>query len=422
MTTILSIKAREVLDSRGNPTVEAEIKTTDGTFRGIVPSGASTGTYEAHELRDNEKRYLGKGVGKAVNNINKFISEKLKNVEVTDQRTIDEIMVKMDGTENKSKLGANSILAVSIAACKAGAASEEMHLYEYIARLSGNKNFSMPVPMVLCMEGGKHADNASDIQEFMIMPVSADSFREALRISTEIYHNIGKILKGRGMSINVGFEGAYPASMNTENVIEIIIDGIKISGYQPEYEILISLDSAATEFFSNGEYRIDEKPLIKNEIVDFYSKLVENYPIISLEDPLAEDDWLNWQKLTAEIGNKIQIVGDDLTVTNKTRLQKAIDMKAINSILIKINQIGTITETLDVINIADKNNISSVISHRSGETEDTFIADLVVATAKQCKFGAPARGERTAKYNQLLRLEEITNAKYAGKNALSVVR
>src|SRR3989344_1897569 len=362
MTTILSIKAREVMDSRGNPTVEAEIKTTDGTFRGIVPSGTSTGTYEAHELRDNEKRYLGKGVGKAVNNINKFISEKLKNVEVTDQRTIDEIMVKMDGTENKSKLGANSILAVSIAACKAGAASEEMHLYEYIARLSGNKNFSMPVPMVLCMEGGKHADNASDIQEFMIMPVSASSFKEALRMGTEVYHHIGKTLKKKGMSINVGFEGAYPASMNTEAVLDIIIEGIETAGYKPKDDLLIALDPAATEFFINNEYRIDGRPLVGNEIVDFYTKLVEDYPIASLEDALAEDDWNSWKKLTEKLGNKIQIVGDDLTVTNSKRLQKAIDTKAINSILIKINQIGTITETLDVMKTAEKNNISTVIS------------------------------------------------------------
>src|SRR3989344_3684158 len=311
MTTIIDVKAREVLNSRGNPTVEAEIKTNDGLFRGIVPSGASTGTHEAHELRDNEKRYLEKGVTKAVSNVNKIISPKIKGMSI-DQRTIDELMVKMDGTENKSKLGANSILAVSIAACRAGAASQNLMLHEYIAKLSGNKKFYMPVPMILCMEGGKHADNASDIQEFMIMPVSASSFKEALRMGTEVYHHIGKILKKKGTSINVGFEGAYPASMNTEAVLDTIVEGIETAGYKSKNEIVIALDPAATEFFTSNEYRIDGRPLVGNEIVDFYTKLVDDYAIASLEDPLAEDDWSTWSKLTSRIGNKIQIVGDDL--------------------------------------------------------------------------------------------------------------
>ena len=411
MSKIKKIIAREVLDSRGNPTVEAEVVTEDAITSAIVPSGASTGTYEALELRDGDKkRYNGKGVLKAVDNINKIISKSVVGMDCGNQKEIDELMIKFDGTENKSKLGANAILAVSMAVCKAGAASKKMPLYKYIADLGGNKKLLLPVPMVLVIEGGKHADQSSDLQEFMIMPYKAKNFREAIRQGSEIYHSIGKVLKKQGFNINVGYEGAYGPSLGSnEKVFQIIVDGITEAGYKPGGEIAIAIDGAASEFFENGKYnlRVDGKIFDGKGMADFYSSLIDNYPIASIEDGLAEDDWESWAILMKKVGRKTQIVGDDLIVTNVKRIQKAVDMKAVNSVLIKINQIGTITETISAINLAKKNNCTAVVSHRSAETEDTFIADFVVGMGTgQCKFGATARSERTAKYNRLLRIEE----------------
>mgnify|MGYP001478286085 CR=1 FL=1 len=423
MSKILSIKAREILDSRGNPTVEVDLTTEDGLFRAAVPSGASTGIHEALELRDGDKsRYLGKGVLKAVENVNKQISERLDGMDVKEQKTIDHALINLDNTDNKANLGANAMLAVSMAACKAGAAAKKIPLYKYIAEIGGNKKFILPVPMVLVLEGGKHADQSSDIQEFMIMPFKAKSFKEAIKIGSEIYHSIGKVLKSKGFNINVGFEGAYGPSLGSnKKVFEIIVEGIEKAGYKPGEEILIAIDSAASEFYKNKKYEleVDEKTLDGKGMADFYNDLVNKFPIISIEDGLAEDDWKSWVVLIEKLGNKIQIMGDDLTVTNVKRLQKAIDEKAINSILIKVNQIGTVTETIDAINLAKKNRLASIVSHRSAETEESFIADLVVGMGtKQCKFGATARSERLAKYNQLLRIEEKLgkDCTYAGED------
>jgi len=427
MSKILSIKAREILDSRGNPTVECEIKTKQGLFRAAVPSGTSTGIYEALELRDNnKKRYLGKGVQKAVDNINNKISKIIKGKDSTKQEDIDKAMIKLDKTENKSNLGANSILAVSIAVCKAGAASKNIPLYKHIADLGNNKELILPVPMVLVLEGGKHADNSSDLQEFMIMPYKAQTFKQAIQQGSEIYQSIKQILKKQGFDIDVGYEGAYGPSLGSnEKVFQIIVEGIKKAGYKPGEDILIAIDSAASEFCEDNAYylKVDGKVLNNKSMIDFYDELTAKYPIISIEDGLAQDDWQAWTNLTKKLGNKIQIMGDDLTVTNLKKLQKAISLKAINSILIKLNQIGTVTETIAAVNLAKKNNITSIVSHRSAETEDTFIADFVVGLGtKQCKFGAPARSERTAKYNQLLRIEEKLGkkAKYAGVEFRSV--
>ena len=420
---IKGVKAREVLDSRGNPTVECDITTKNGTFRAMVPSGASAGQHEALELRDGDKsRYLGKGVLKAVENVNKQISERLDGMDVKEQKTIDHALINLDNTDNKANLGANAMLAVSMAACKAGAAAKKIPLYKYIAEIGGNKKFILPVPMVLVLEGGKHADQSSDIQEFMIMPFKAKSFKEAIKIGSEIYHSIGKVLKSKGFNINVGFEGAYGPSLGSnKKVFEIIVEGIEKAGYKPGEEILIAIDSAASEFYKNKKYEleVDEKTLDGKGMADFYNDLVNKFPIISIEDGLAEDDWKSWVVLIEKLGNKIQIMGDDLTVTNVKRLQKAIDEKAINSILIKVNQIGTVTETIDAINLAKKNRLASIVSHRSAETEESFIADLVVGMGtKQCKFGATARSERLAKYNQLLRIEEKLgkDCTYAGED------
>jgi len=407
---IKKIIAREVLDSSGNPTVEAEIKAYSCCVRAIVPSGASTGVHEALELRDNDKkRYDGKGVLNAVNNINGIISKKLIGLNCTKQREIDNTLIELDGTENKSKLGTNAILAVSMAVCKAGAAEKGMPLYKYIAQLGSNKKLVLPVPMVLVLEGGKHADQSSDLQEFMIMP-KAKNFSEAIRWGSEIYHSIGKVLKSKGFNINVGFEGAYgPRLGSNEKVLQMIIEGIKNAGYEPGKEIMIAIDSAASEFFENEKYnlKVDGKIFDGNGMADFYSDLANRYPIFSIEDGLAQDDWESWTILMKKLGNKIQIVGDDLIVTNVQRLQKAIDKKAINAVLIKLNQIGTVTETIEAVNLAKKNGFNSIVSHRSAETEDPFIADFAVGMGTgQCKFGATARSERTAKYNRLLRIEE----------------
>lgn len=416
LSAIKKVVAREVLDSRGNPTVEAEVVTDKFSVSAMVPSGASTGTYEALELRDNDKkRYNGKGVLKAVNNVNNIISKKLVGLDCTKQKGIDKLMIELDGTENKSKLGANAILAVSMAVCKAGAAAKGVPLYKSIADLGGNKNLILPVPMVLVLEGGKHADQSSDLQEFMVMPHKAKTFKEAIRQGSEIYQSIGKVLKKQGFNINVGYEGAYGPSLGSnEKVLQIIVDGIKEAGYKPKEEISIAIDGAASEFFDDGKYnlKVDGKIFDGKGMADFYSSLAKKYPIKSIEDGLAEDDWNSWALLMEKIGDKVQIVGDDLIVTNVKRLKKAIDMKAINSVLIKLNQIGTVTETIAAINIAKKNNCTSVVSHRSAETEDTFIADFVVGMGTgQCKFGATARSERTSKYNRLLKIEEELGSK-----------
>ena len=408
---IRKIVARQVLDSRGNPTVEVGLKTKDCCVRSIVPSGASTGIHEALELRDGDpKKYHGKGVLKAVSNVNKIISKKLIGKDCRKQREIDNILIELDGTSNKSKLGANAMLAASMAVCRAGAAAKEIQLYNHIAEISGNKKLLLPMPMILVLEGGKHADQSSDLQEFMVIPLKAKNFTDAIRWGSEIYHSIGKILKSKGFNINVGFEGAYGPSLGSnEAVLKVIEEGIRQAGYRPGGEVGIAIDSAASEFYENGKYhlKVDGRKLDFNGMADFYADLAKKYPIKSIEDGLAQDDWAGWQALTKRLGNKIQIVGDDLTVTNIRRLKKAIDMKAINSILIKVNQIGTVTETIDAINLAKKHGLTSVVSHRSAETEDTFIADFAVGTgAGQCKFGAPARSERVAKYNQLLRIEE----------------
>jgi enolase len=423
MARILSIKAREILDSRGNPTVEAEITTEEGVFASSVPSGASTGAYEALELRDNDKsRYNGKGVLKAVSNINNLIAKELIGKDPTKQEEIDHLMIELDGTENKSKLGANAILAVSMSVCKAGAAAKKLPLYKYIAEIGHNQNIILPVPMVLVLEGGKHADESSDLQEFMIMPYAAKNFKEAIRISSEIYQSIGKVLKKQGFNTNVGFEGAYGPSLGSnKKVLEIILEGIKAAGYKPEKEIMIAIDSAASEFFEKNKYnlKVDKKKLDSKGMILFYEKLSKSYPIVSIEDGLAQDDWQGWTNLTKSLSPKIQIVGDDLTVTNIKKLQKAIELKAINSILIKLNQIGTVTETIQAINLAKRNKLTSIVSHRSAETEDTFIADFVVGMGTgQCKFGATARTDRTAKYNRIIRIEEELRdkAKYAGTN------
>ena len=415
-TKITKIKAREVLDSRGNPTVECDLWVGDNLFRSMVPSGASTGIHEALELRDlDKKRYNGKGVLKAVSNVNDIIAKKIQRIDCKDQAKIDDIMISLDGTPNKSKLGANAMLSVSIAAAKAGAFLQGISLYEHIGNLGKNKKFKLPVPMVLVLEGGKHADQSSDLQEFMIMPHKAKNFKEAIRWGSEIYHSIGKVLKKQGFNINVGYEGAYgPRLGSNEKVFEIIVDGIKKAGYSPGKEVSIAIDAAASEFFENGKYNLkaDKREYDSSSICDFYSELCKKYPIKSIEDGLEQDDWDGWKNLVKKIGGTIQIVGDDLTVTNVIRLQKAIDIKAINSILIKVNQIGTVTETINAINLARKNKLTSVVSHRSAETEDTFISDFVVGMGcGQCKFGATARSERTAKYNQLLRIEEELGTK-----------
>ncbi len=409
---ILSVKAREVLDSRGIPTVEVEIKTTSGISRAIVPSGASTGIHEAIELRDNEKRFFGKGVHKAVDNVNRYISKEINGLDCSNQRDIDEKLIRLDGTENKSKLGTNAILGVSMAVCRAGALEEGIPLYERIGELAKNKKFILPAPMMVLIEGGKHADNSTDLQEFMIMPMpkALKNFREVLRCGTEIFHSLGKILKSNGYNINVGFEGAYGPDLKSNNEpCELFIEAIEDAGYNPGKEVFITLDPAASEIYESGKYKLrkEGKILDSGEMVKFYENMVQKFPIRSIEDGVAEDDWSGWQLLNKRLGDKIQIVGDDLTVTNIKRLQKAVELKAINAILIKLNQIGTVSETIDVVNLAKKNKIAQIISHRSGETEDTFIADMVVGLGcGQCKFGGPDRGERTAKYNQLLRIEE----------------
>jgi len=426
LAKIKGIKAREVLDSRGNPTVEAEIITDGGFFRAIVPSGASAGSHEALELRDGGERYMGKGVLKAVKNVNSIIAPKLVGNDCTKQREIDKVMLELDGTENKEKLGANAILAVSMAVCKAGAHALQTPLFKYVGSLAGKDANTLPVPMCNVINGGKHAGQENSIQEHMIMPVGAKNFREGIRMVAETYHNLQKILKkklGAGATL-IGDEGGFaPPQIKTVNErLDLMAEAAKQAGY--EKEIVFTLDPAASEFFKDGIYTIGSRKMNGSEMVDFYSDLVKKYPIVSIEDGLAEDDWDSWVEMTKKLGNKIQVVGDDLFVTNTKRIQKGIELKAANSALIKLNQIGTVSETLDAIKMAFNNKWTAVVSHRSGETEDSFIADLVVGVnAGQIKTGAPARSDRNAKYNQLLRIEEElgNKAKYAGKDFRKVV-
>jgi enolase len=411
MRYITDITAREILDSRGNPTVEVEVVLDDGSWgRAAVPSGASTGAFEAVELRDGEaSRYLGKGVLTAVNNVNEIIAPELLGMEASDQRAVDEFLIELDGTENKSRLGANAILGVSLAVAKAAAESCELTFYSYI----GGVNASMlPVPMMNIMNGGAHADNNVDLQEFMVMPVGASTFAEGLRMCAEIYHTLKKVLKDRGLATGVGDEGGFaPDLSSNEEALQVISEAVGKAGYSLGDQIMFALDPAATEFYDadRGVYVLagEGRELTSAEMVDFWAGLVERYPIISLEDGMAEEDWEGWKLLTDRIGGTVQLVGDDLFVTNTQRLARGIEMGVANSILIKLNQIGSLTETLECIQMAHRAGYTTVISHRSGETEDTTIADVAVAVnAGQIKTGAPARSDRVAKYNQLLRIEE----------------
>ena len=411
---IESVRALEVLDSRGNPTVQVEV-VTEGGFSGVamVPSGASTGSFEAVELRDGDKeRYLGKGVLKAVENVNEVISKEIEGMNVYEQAKIDATMIKLDGTENKGKLGANAMLGVSLAVAKAAAASLGMSLYNYIGGVNAKE---LPVPMMNIMNGGKHADSSLSVQEFMIMPVGAKTFSECMRMGVEVYHNLKKVLKSKGYSTGVGDEGGFAPNLGSEEeAVELIIEAIKQAGYKPGEDVCLALDVAATEMFDEAKkigkdgyyfWETDEFKT-KDQMIDFIVELAEKYPIISIEDGLSEEDWESWKKLTERIGNKVQLVGDDLFVTNMKRLQKGIDNNTANSILIKLNQIGTLTETLDAIELAKRNGYTAVVSHRSGETEDTTLADVAVATnAGQIKTGAPCRTDRVAKYNRLLNIE-----------------
>jgi enolase len=425
ITQIQEIQAREILDSRGNPTVEAEVTLADGTRgRAAVPSGASTGEHEAVELRDGDKqRYQGKGVRKAVENVNREISDALANLDAADQRAIDQKMIELDGTENKGRLGANAILAVSMAAARAAAAAFSLPLYRYLGGAGAN---ILPTPMMNILNGGAHADSNVDFQEFMVMPVGAESFSEALRWGVEVFHTLKGVLKKRGYNTAVGDEGGFAPSVksNVEG-IEVVLEAITQAGYKPGEQIAIALDPAASEFYQDGKYvfkKSDKSTKSSDDMVRFWAKWVKDYPIVSLEDGLSENDWDGWQNLTKELGDKIQLVGDDLFVTNVTFLQKGIDKHVANSILIKVNQIGTVSETLDAIDLARRNGYTSIISHRSGETEDTFIADLAVATgAGQIKTGSASRTDRIAKYNQLLRIEEELGeaARFLGLKALN---
>jgi len=408
-TTIVEVSAREILDSRGNPTVEVETMLECGVVgRASVPSGASTGAFEAVELRDGDKsRYLGKGVKNAVENVNSIIAPELEDMDAIFQREIDETMIELDGTENKSKLGANAILGVSLSVAKASAIALGLSLYKYIGGINAH---ILPVPMMNILNGGKHADNSVDLQEFMIMPVGAKSFTSALRICAEVFHTLKSVLKKEGMSTSVGDEGGFAPNLKTnEDAVKYIIKAVEEAGYKPGEDIYLALDPAATEFYKDGKYNLsgEGKILTATEMVDYYQSLVEKYPIISIEDGMAEEDWDGWKQLTDRIEGKVQVVGDDLFVTNTQRLLKGIKLGVANSILIKVNQIGTLSETLDAIEMAKRSGYTAVISHRSGETEDTTISDIVVAVnAGQIKTGAPSRTDRVAKYNQLIRIEE----------------
>jgi len=418
MGVIKSIKAREVLDSRGNPTVEVDMITDKGLFRSMVPSGASAGQHEALELRDGGNRYMGKGTLKAVDNINNIIAPKVVGMDPTKQSDIDNLMLDLDGTENKDKLGANAVLPVSMAATQAGAADFGLPLYKYIGKLFGTDATRIPVPMCNVINGGKHAGQENSIQEHMIMPVGAENFREGIRMVAETYHNLHKLLKKKfgAHATLIGDEGGFaPRELKTvDERLDLITEAAINAGY--EKELVFTLDPAASEFFKDGTYTIGDRKMSGGEMVDFYADLVDKYPIPSIEDGLAEDDWDSWVEMVKKLGNKIQIVGDDLFVTNTKRIQKGIELSAANSVLIKVNQIGSVTETLNAIRMAYEKDWTAVVSHRSGETEDNFIADLVVGVnAGQIKTGAPARSDRNSKYNQLMRIEEAlgTDARFS---------
>ena len=422
MSLIVEIYAREVLDSRGNPTVEVEVTTENGTVgSAIVPSGASTGVHEAVELRDGDKsRYLGKGTLNAVNNVNEIIADELIGFDIFDQVGIDRALIQIDGTENKSKLGANAILGVSMAVARAAAIESDTPLYEYIGGVNAK---TLPVPMMNILNGGEHADNNVDIQEFMVMPAGACSYKEALRMGTEVFHNLKSVLKSKGYNTAVGDEGGFAPNLNSnEEALQTIMEAIEKAGYKAGKDIFLALDVASSEMYENGKYDFkgEGKIYSSQELVNYYCELVEKYPIISIEDGLSEDDWDGWKLLTEKIGNKVQLVGDDLFVTNYSRLNMGIEKGIANSILIKLNQIGTITETLDAIELAKTHGYTCVISHRSGETEDTTIADLAVAVnAGQIKTGSASRTDRICKYNQLLRIEDRLgeNSKFLGLSA-----
>ena len=419
MADIMHVFAREILDSRGNPTVEAEVVLDDGAHgRAGVPSGASTGEHEAHELRDGGKRYLGKGVLQAVENVNEVIADELAGQVADDQRLIDAAMLQLDGTENKSKLGANAILGVSMAVAKAAADSAALPLYRYIG---GPNAHVLPVPMMNILNGGAHADSGVDVQEFMIATLSATSFAEALQQGAEVYHALKAVLKERGLSTGLGDEGGFaPSVESTRAALDVIVEAIKKAGYEPGKDVALALDVASSEFYDNGSYKFEGSELSGAEMASVYAELIAEYPIVSIEDPLDENDWDGYVNLTREIGDKVQIVGDDFFVTNPQRLREGIDKGAANALLVKVNQIGTLTETFDAVELAHRNGYRTMMSHRSGETEDTTIADLAVAlSCGQIKTGAPARSERVAKYNRLLRIEEELDAaaRYAGRDA-----
>jgi enolase len=423
VSTITSVKAREILDSRGNPTIEVDILCDDGSFgRAAVPSGASTGEHEAIELRDNDnKRYLGKGVGKAVKNVNRLIAPKLRGLDVSSQSLIDSLMIELDGTPNKSKLGANAILGVSLAAAWAASDSLGIPLYRYLGGITAN---TLPVPLMNIVNGGAHADNNLDFQEFMIVPLGFKSFGEAIRAGVEVFHNLKAILKKKGCSTSVGDEGGFaPSLKSNEEAVECISEAIVKAGYKTGAGIALALDVASSEFYENGKYTVEGRKLGKEKLIELYGEWVKRYPIISIEDPLAEDDWEGWRMITRELGQKVQIVGDDIFVTNTKRLERGIKEKAANSILVKVNQIGSLTETLDAIRMAEKAGFTHIISHRSGETEDSTIADIAVATnSGQIKTGSASRSDRIAKYNRLLRIEEElgSGARYPGRAAFKV--
>lgn len=422
MTTIYSVHAKEVLDSRGNPTVEVEVILESGSWgRAIVPSGASTGAHEAVELRDQDKeRFMGKGVLKAVQNVNEIIAPKLEGMDASDQVEIDRTLIELDGTPNKGRLGANAILAVSMAVARAAADEMDIHLYNY---LGGFNAKVLPVPMMNILNGGEHADNNVDIQEFMVMPVGANTFREGLRMGTEVFHTLKAVLKEKGLSTSVGDEGGFAPNLSSnEEALQTIMEAVKRAGYEPGADIVFALDVASTELYKEGSYHLEGEGVTRTaeEMIAYYEEMVEKYPIVSIEDGLAEDDWDGWKQLTQRLGHKVQLVGDDLFVTNTERLREGIEKGVGNSILVKVNQIGTLTETFDAVEMAKRAGYTAVISHRSGETEDTTIADIAVATgAGQIKTGAPSRTDRVAKYNQLLRIQEELNkcAEYPGKGA-----
>ena len=419
MADIMHVFAREILDSRGNPTVEAEVHLDDFSV-GIagVPSGASTGVHEAHELRDGGDRYLGKGVLEAVKHVNEDIADKIVGFEADDQRVIDQTLIDLDGTENKSKLGANAILGVSMAVAKAAAESSNLPLYRYIG---GPNAHLLPVPMMNIVNGGAHADSGVDVQEFMIAPIGAETFAEALRLGAEVYHSLKSVVKSKGLSTGLGDEGGFAPSVgSTKEALDLIVEAIKKAGLEPGKDIALALDVASSEFYKDGKYHFEGGEHTAEEMVKVYEDLISSYPIVSIEDPLQEDDWEGYTNLTAKIGDRVQIVGDDFFVTNPARLAKGIEEKAANALLVKVNQIGTLTETFDAVDLAHRAGYRTMMSHRSGETEDTTIADLAVALGcGQIKTGAPARSERVAKYNRLLRIElELgTAAVYAGRSA-----